>query len=207
MSKKSKHARNQAKYMQRKRDAGLEWLTEWVPEPALHAFKAIAKAARKSHAAPDPAQLAAAEVLAAGGEALPDWARRSDILLSVWLLSQTAAGALEQAHAEREAAKGRKGETTATDPIERVADPGGQSLDAVWEEEWQQKILDAAVERVKSRVDAEQYQIFDFYVLRKMSPGEVAAALGVSTGQVYLVKHRIASMVKKEVKLLETKMG
>ena len=123
MSKKSKHARNQAKYMQRKRDAGLEWLTEWVPEPALHAFKAIAKAARKSHAAPDPAQLAAAEVLAAGGEALPDWARRSDILLSVWLLSQTAAGALEQAHAEREAAKGRKGETTATDaetPAERT---------------------------------------------------------------------------------------
>ncbi len=108
---------------------------------------------------------------------------------------------------EQAASAMRSGETSATDPIERVADPGGQNIETVWEEEWQQKILDAAVERVKGRVDAEQYQIFDFYVLRKMPPGEVAAALGVSIGQVYLVKHRVSSLVKKEVKLLETKMG
>ena len=111
MSKKSKHARNQAKYMQRKRDAGLEWLTEWVPEPALGAFKTIAKATRKSHTTPDPTRLAAAEALAEGGSALPDWARGSDILLSVWLLSRTAAGALEQVQAEREASKSGKGQT------------------------------------------------------------------------------------------------
>ena len=108
---------------------------------------------------------------------------------------------------EHAASAPRSGETSATDPIERMADPGGHNIEAVWEEEWRQKILDAAVERVKSQVDAEQYQMFDFYVLRKMPAGEVAAALGVSIGQVYLVKHRISKLVKKEIKLLESKMS
>lgn len=107
-----------------------------------------------------------------------------------------------------QAARGsRSSRTSATDPIERLAAPGGYDIEAVWEEEWQQKILDAAIERVKHQVDAEQYQMFDFYVLRKMPAGEVAAALGVSIGQVYLVKHRISKLVKKEVKLLESRMS
>ena len=37
-------------------------------------------------------------------------------------------------------------------------------------------------------------------------PQEVVEALGVSAGQVYLAKHRISELIKKEVKSLETKM-
>ena len=74
MSKKNKHARTQAKYMERKREAGLEWLTEWVPEPACQAFKAIAKAARKSLGAPGEARLSEAGALAvARQDELPNW--------------------------------------------------------------------------------------------------------------------------------------
>ena len=114
MSKKSKHARNQAKYMERKREAGLEWLTEWVPEPAHQAFKAIAKAARKSHGVPGEARLAEAEALAAARqEELPDWARRSEILLSVWAAATVATSALDQIQAEREANRTRKAEAKA----------------------------------------------------------------------------------------------
>ncbi len=115
MSKKDKHARSQAKYMERKREAGLEWLTEWVPQPACHAFKVIAKAARKSQSAPSDARLSEAEALATAHQSeLPAWARGSEVLLSVWVTSTLAATALDQAQVEREATKSRKAEAKAT---------------------------------------------------------------------------------------------
>ena len=114
MSKKNKHARNQAKYMERKREAGLVWLTEWVPEPACQAFKAIAKAARKSHGAPSEARLVEAEALAAARQdELPDWAKSSVVLLSVWMTSTVAETALDQIQAERDANKSKKAEAKA----------------------------------------------------------------------------------------------
>lgn len=128
MSKKDKHARNQAKYMERKREAGLEWLTEWVPEPAHQAFKTIAKAARKSHAAPGEARLAEAEALAAARQdELPGWARSSEVLLAVWALSTVAETALDQVQAEREAGKSKKAEAKAA---KAAAEDAPASVDA-----------------------------------------------------------------------------
>ncbi|MEI8394675.1 MAG: hypothetical protein WCF85_08070 [Rhodospirillaceae bacterium] len=128
MSKKNKHASNQAKYMERKRDAGLEWLTAWVPEPAYQAFKTIAKAARKTQSPPSATRLAEAVALATAQQGeVPDWARESDVLLSVWMASTTASLALDQAQAEREATRTRKAEAKAaksasppavTEPVE-----------------------------------------------------------------------------------------
>jgi RNA polymerase sigma-70 factor (ECF subfamily) len=94
-----------------------------------------------------------------------------------------------------------------TKAIERVADPNGVNLDAIWEDEWQKKILDAAVERTKHQVNPEQFQMFDFYVLRKMPVRDVAKTLGVNVAQVYLAKHRVAKLIKKEVVALEEKVG
>ena len=98
-------------------------------------------------------------------------------------------------------------DTTQTPLIERVPDPQNLDLETVWENEWKQKILDAAVAKVKTEVSAEQYQIFDLYVLRHMPVGEVAAALGTSAGQVYLAKHRVSRLIKKEAARLEKEMS
>jgi len=96
---------------------------------------------------------------------------------------------------------------TGTSPIERAADPASLDLDVIWDQQWQQQLLDAALDRVKQQVNPEQYQIFDFYVLRKMPVKKVTAALGVSISQVYLAKHRVSGLLRKEVKALEKKMG
>jgi len=93
-----------------------------------------------------------------------------------------------------------------TPAIERVADPTVRDLDAVWEEQWQKQLLDAAIGRVKAEVSAEQYQMFDFYVLKKMPVSKVAEALGTSAAQIYLAKHRISRLIKKEVGRLEKQM-
>ena len=92
---------------------------------------------------------------------------------------------------------------TGTATIERIPDPEGIDLEAAWQEEWQQNILGAALERVKRKVDPRHYQIFDCAVMKQWSAAKVARELGVNIAQVYLVKHRIAGMLKREVKAVE----
>lgn len=101
----------------------------------------------------------------------------------------------------------RHSEHTRTPAIERVPDPAGLNLDAAWEAEWEKELLEAAIARVKAEVSPEQYQMFDFYVLKKMPVGKVAAALGTSAGRIYLAKHRISRLIKQEVSRLQKRMS
>jgi len=47
--------------------------------------------------------------------------------------------------------------------------------------------------------------MFDFYAVRQWPVGKVAQTLGVSAAQVYLAKHRVTGLIKKEVRALEKK--
>jgi RNA polymerase sigma factor (sigma-70 family) len=94
--------------------------------------------------------------------------------------------------------------TSRTDLLERVPDPATTDLDAIWEEEWKKQILDAALHRLKSRVDLQHFQIFDCYVRKEWPVKDVAAAFKVSPGQVYLIKHRLSELLTQELKNLET---
>jgi RNA polymerase sigma-70 factor (ECF subfamily) len=58
------------------------------------------------------------------------------------------------------------------------------------------------MERVKQTVKAEQFQIFDLYVLQHWPLKEVTRVLGVSAGQVYLAKHRVSALLKKQARKL-----
>jgi RNA polymerase sigma factor (sigma-70 family) len=87
--------------------------------------------------------------------------------------------------------------------IEQIPDPAGVNLEAIWEEEWETNIMDAAIARIKERVNPKQFQMFSFYVLKQWPVKEVAEALDVPVAQVYLAKHRISSLVQNEVKKLK----
>src|ERR1041385_6919991 len=90
------------------------------------------------------------------------------------------------------------------DPNAReIPDPAGDDPEAVWEQEWRNNLLEAAMERVKRRVKEEHYQIFDLYVLKHWPVGKVAQTLGVNVAHVYLIKHRIGALIKKEIRALE----
>jgi RNA polymerase sigma factor (sigma-70 family) len=67
--------------------------------------------------------------------------------------------------------------------------------------------VDAALERVKLRVKAEQVQIFDLYVVKNWPVLKVARTLGVSIARVYLAKHRVSALLRQEVKALEKTMA
>jgi len=94
-----------------------------------------------------------------------------------------------------------------TSTVERVADPAGLALEATWDAEWEQHLLKAAIQRVKARANPEHYQIFHLCVFREWPVNKVAEKIGVSVPQVYLIKHRIAVLLKREVKALEKKMN
>jgi len=97
------------------------------------------------------------------------------------------------------------GETTDL-PLEQIPDPAGFDLEAIWDEEWEKNLLAAALERVKRHVDAEQFQIFDLYCLEQWPVQKVARTLGVSAARIYLAKHRVSRLLKKERARLESKL-
>jgi RNA polymerase sigma-70 factor (ECF subfamily) len=90
-----------------------------------------------------------------------------------------------------------------TATIERLPDLNLVDLDVLWEREWQENLFHAAIARVKKKVDPKQFQIFDCYVRKEWPAQKVAAQLRVSVGQVYLARHRVSALIKKEVKALE----
>jgi RNA polymerase sigma-70 factor (ECF subfamily) len=94
-------------------------------------------------------------------------------------------------------------ESTRTSPLEGLQDPAGPELEALWDQEWRTALLEAALARVKAQVDLQHWQVFDLYALRDWAVKDVARALGMSSGRVYLIKHRVSVLVKREVKRLE----
>ena len=93
--------------------------------------------------------------------------------------------------------------TTRTSPIDQIPDPAGINLESIWDQEWHTNLLEVAIEKVKQKVKPKQYQIFDLYVVKKWPVQKITRTLGVSLGQVYLAKHRVAALLKKEIKTLE----
>jgi len=93
--------------------------------------------------------------------------------------------------------------TARTSTIERVPDPEGANLDAVWEGEWQQHLLDRALARVRQTADPEQFQMFDLHVRLGLPAREVARKLDVSLPRVYFAKYKIGALLKRQVQRLE----
>lgn len=87
--------------------------------------------------------------------------------------------------------------------IDRIEDPDGDILTRLWNVEWKKNIADAALARVKAQVSPKQYQIFDCYVVKQWEAKKVQQKLNVSMAQVYLAKHRVGAVLKKELAKLE----
>ena len=99
---------------------------------------------------------------------------------------------------------GRREKNTGTSTIERIPDPAGLDLDAIWDAEWEKHLFEAAIERVKTQVKPKHYQIFDLYVIKQWPVEKVARTLEINVGQIYLTKHRVSALIRREVKKLES---
>jgi len=97
------------------------------------------------------------------------------------------------------------GTSGGTTTLERVPDPAVPALEALWDEEWERNLMEAALRRVKAKVDAKQFQVFDLCVRKKWPASKVARDLRVNPAKVYMTKHRIGNLFKKELQLLKSK--
>ena len=97
-------------------------------------------------------------------------------------------------------------ETARTSTTNRVPDPAGETLDALFEAEWRKSLFSRALEQVKSKFTLKQFQVFDLLVLKEWPAAEVAQSLGISLANVYVIRHRLSAAVKKQVKLLEKQL-
>jgi RNA polymerase sigma-70 factor (ECF subfamily) len=88
-----------------------------------------------------------------------------------------------------------------------LPDPAGPELEAIWDREWQRRLVALAMERVKRRVRAEHYQIFELCSVQDWPMAKVAKALGVTMTLVYVTRHRVGAMLKKELRRLEEETG
>lgn len=88
---------------------------------------------------------------------------------------------------------------TGTTPVERIPDPAGIALDAAWDKEWEANLMEAALERVKRQVDPKQYQLFDLYVVKGWPATKVSVVLRASRSNIYITKHRLSRLLRKEI--------
>jgi RNA polymerase sigma-70 factor (ECF subfamily) len=86
--------------------------------------------------------------------------------------------------------------------VEELPDPAADSLDEVWQREWEENLLSTAFRRIRSRVSSQQLLIFRLATVGDLPLTQVATKLGVSLAQVYLARHRVGKLFKAEVRRL-----
>lgn len=172
-------------------------------------WKLIYTAARKAGLTDMEAQDVVQETLISVLRSMPGFKYRAvGGSFKAWLLRLTGWRIMDQFRRRQRAIEildERSDASTGTSEIDRMADPCGIALESNWDEEWEANLVEVATERVKRKVDSKHYQIFDLYVLKKWPVLKVARTLKVNPGKVYLTKHRIGNLVKREIHSLRFK--
>lgn len=189
------------------RSSLVERLTNWQDQHHWQEFfetywRLIYSVARKSGLTDAEAQDVVQETVITVAKNITKYEREAGSFRS-WLLHITRWRIADQFRKRAPATlqHGTRGSSGRTATIERV--PDAADVNATWEAEWQRHVLQAALERLKRKVDARHYQIFDCLVVKHWSASKVASNLSVNIAQVYLIKHRLSAQLKREVAALE----
>ena len=197
------------------RDSLLSRLKDWRDDDSWRDFfntywKLLHGVALKAGLTEEEAQEVVQETVITVARRIPEFKYDPAVCsFKTWLLNLTRWRIVDQLRKRRPAVvdRPRPDAATRTAAIERLPDPASLDLGAVWDEEWERQLLAAAIQRVKRKVKPEQYQVFHLCVFKEWPVKKVAAQLGVSAAQVYLAKHRIGALLKREVKSVRKRMN
>lgn len=166
-------------------------------------WKLIYGVARKSGLTDAESQDVVQETMIAVAKHMPDFVYDAkNGSFKAWLLNMTRWRITDQYRKRPNRAPKPSeldGAATTTIPVEELIDPASDALGKLWDAEWQQNLFEMASQRVRRRVDPRTYQLFDFYVKKEWPPDQVASKFAVAVDQVYLAKHRVTEMLKKEI--------
>jgi len=121
-----------------------------------------------------------------------------------WLIKNTQWRVADQLRKRKHQAPPRASTLTEgrTATIDRIPDTKAPDLNELCEQEWKNAVYRIALEKVKKKVSAKQFQLFDLYVTKDWKPKKVADAFGVSVNEVYLAKKRVGDEIKEQIKLV-----
>jgi RNA polymerase sigma-70 factor (ECF subfamily) len=114
-----------------------------------------------------------------------------------WLFT-VARNRLRKFAAERRRAPG--GKPAGGLPLD--ARPAPEETDQ-WDREYEQRLFEWAAAKVRDRFRESTWQAFWRTAVEGQAPADVAAALGLSVGAVYIAKNRVLARIKQEVLRLE----
>lgn len=92
-------------------------------------------------------------------------------------------------------------------PLESIAAPRSHEPDAAWELAWEQNLREAALARVRQRVDPRLYQIFDYREIQGHSSAETASHLQTSRSLVYGATSRVRRLWQEEIRRLRERFS
>jgi RNA polymerase sigma factor (sigma-70 family) len=188
------------------RQSLLERLRQWNDQESWQLFfdtywKLIYRTARKAGLNETEAEDAVQETVISVARQMPDFQYRPAELggsFKQWLLRLTKWRICDQLRKrQKESFFVRSSESTAEkDAVSEIPDPLADKLTQLWNDEWEQNLLGAALERVKGRVEPRDYQVFYLSTVKNWSGSKVARNMKVSLAHVYTIKHRVSKEVK-----------
>lgn len=90
-----------------------------------------------------------------------------------------------------------------TEVAEGFVLPGQDKSAQQWEQDWQENLMQSAIENLRKKLAPEHFQVLNLLVTRRWPVREVARAVGLSTSNVYMIKFRVLARLKSEIKRLE----
>jgi RNA polymerase sigma factor (sigma-70 family) len=170
----------------------------------------IGSFALKAGLTPSEAEEVVQETVIGVARKLPEFSYNpAKCSFKTWLLNQTVwriKDQLRKRPPQGATVRPIQNDTGRTGTVERIPDASEERLALLWENDWQQAVLVAALHRVKRSANLKDCQIFDLHVLRGIEPRQVAGSLGVTVARVYLAKHRIGRLIKREVAALKGRL-
>lgn len=187
-------------------------IRDWQDEESWNDFVAtyrrlICSVALKSGLTPSEADEVAQETFIAVSKNIGTFDYDPQVgSFKAWLMRQTRWRITDQFRRRQRGVaieRAPAGETAHTAVIERIADPSADTLDRLWDTEWQQQILAAATARVRRQATPKHYQMYDLFAVQEWPARKIADTLGVTVNQVNVATHRIKELIKAEVARLQ----
>ncbi len=85
-------------------------------------------------------------------------------------------------------------------------EPGAADLEARWQVEWEQNLLEVALDRVKKQVRPREFQVFDFCTVKEWPAAKVAGHRNMIRPQVYYLNKKVARMIRGEIEKLRAEV-
>ncbi len=80
------------------------------------------------------------------------------------------------------------------------------NLESFFERDWDEAVSAMALAQVKMKVRPKHFQIFDLYAVKQWPLQRISRTLGVNVAQVYLVKSRVALLLKQETRRVKAQL-